>query len=522
MSPGTKTRSSGATTPKKGRSTPSRPRSGPGGGRPPTKPPDGPKLSEVARHIVRPAGIVGTAWPRVRDTCRNIGWTFDRWQDGLGRLILALDGTGLYASDTSVISIPRQVGKTYLVGCIVFTLALLTPGLTVIWTAHRTKTAKETFGSMKAMCAKPLVAAHIEKISDGRGDEGIYLKNGSRILFGARENGFGLGFAGVGILVLDEAQRLTSKAMDDLIPTMNTVENPLILMTGTPPRPTDNGEVFTMQRQEALDADAEGRPTDGSLYVEFSADEGADPDDRDQLRKANPSYPHRTGERAIRRMRKNLTEESFLREALGIWDKMAHRPIVTATRWKRLERSGPVGGTKPDGFGVDMSHARMISVNACWLDGDDAHGEEVWAGDDTAAAVEWIADAWRRAGRRTVVVIDSESPAASLVVDLENAGVNVHVTTASQMAAACGAVENRLKAGTLTHGGQMSITDAVVKNGKRRSIRGAGGWGWDRRNPSSQIQQAVAMTLALFGATKNKRAARKRSTETAGREAVVL
>lgn len=467
--------------------------------------------------MVRPDGIVATAWPSVRDTCANMGWTFDRWQDGLGRLILALDGTGLYAADTSVISIPRQVGKTYLIGCIVFALALLTPGLTVIWTAHRTKTAKETFASMKAQCASPLVKHHVDRVSDARGDEGIYLKNGSRILFGARESGFGLGFAGVGILVLDEAQRLSDAAMDDLIPTMNTVENPLVLLTGTPPRPRDAGEVFTMQRQNAIDGESEG-----TLYVEFSADEGADPDDRAQLRKANPSYPHRTGERAIRRMRKNLTEESFLREALGIWDKVAHRPIVTAGRWRTLARSGPADGVKPNGFGVDMSHARKLSVNANWIDEDQAHGEEVWSGDDTEAAVAWIADAWRRAGRRTEVVIDSESPAASLVVDLQNRGVNVYVTSASQMGAACGAVENRLKAGTLTHGAQMSVTDAVVKNGKRRAIRGqAGLWGWDRRNPSSEIQQAVAMTLALYAATRNKRATRQRGPDTQ-REAVLL
>lgn len=473
-----------------------------------------PLLGDVARHIVRPDGIVGTRWPRIRDTCRNIGWTFDRWQDGLGRLILALDGSGLYAADTCVISIPRQVGKTYLIGCIVFALALLTPKLTVIWTAHRSRTALETFDSFRAMCANPLVAGHIKQVRTKTGEEGVHLWNGSRILFGARDSGFGLGFAGVGVLVLDEGQRLKPGTMDDLIPTMNTVKNPLILVTGTPPRPTDAGETFTMLRQDALDGESEG-----TLYVEFSADEGADPDDRAQLRKANPSYPHRTGEKAIRLMRKNLSEDSFLREALGIWDKVVHRPVVTAARWRGLMSSGPADGTKPDGLGVDMSHARKVSVNACWLDADDAHTEEVWAGDDTDAAVRWIADAWRRAGRRTSVVIDAESPAASMVVDLENAGVTVTVTTAGQMAAACGAVENRLKAGTLTHGGHQSVTDAVVKDGKRRSIRGAGGWGWDRRNPSSQIQPAVAMTLALFGATKNKRPRRRSAT---GREAVVL
>ena len=440
----------------------------------------------------------------------------------MGRLILAIDKQGFYAADTSVISIPRQVGKTYLIGCIVFALALLTPRLTVIWTAHRTKTAEETFDSFKAMCeGNPLLGGIggpiIRRISESRGDKGIYLRNGSRILFGAREHGFGLGFAGVGVLVLDEAQRLTSSAMDDLIPTMNTIANPLVLMTGTPPRPTDAGEVFTMLRQDALDGESEG-----TLYVEFSADEDADPDDRDQLRKANPSYPFRTGERAIRRMRKSLSDDSFLREALGIWDKVLHRPIVTASRWRRLQSSGPADGTKPDGFGIDMSHARALSVNACWLAGEKAHTEEVWAGDDTEACLNWVEGAWRRAGRRTYVAIDSESPAASLIVDLQNRGVAVEVTNAPQMAAACGSVENRLKAGTLTHGGQEPVTNAVVRDGKRRPIRGAGGWGWDRRNPSSQIQQAVAMTLGLYAATKNKRAARRSSAGANGREAVVL
>ncbi|QBP30217.1 terminase [Mycobacterium phage Pinnie] len=498
-------------------------------GRPPSKPMQGPKLSEVARHIIQPEGIMGTAWPAVRDTCRNIGWTFDRWQDGLGRLILALDVQGYYAADTSVISIPRQVGKTYLVGCIVFALALLNPRLTVIWTAHRTKTAEETFDSFKAMCENnPLLGGIggpiIKRISESRGDKGIYLRNGSRILFGAREHGFGLGFAGVGVLVLDEAQRVTTQAMDDLIPTMNTVANPLVLMTGTPPRPSDAGEVFAMHRQDALDGEAEG-----TLYVEFSADDGASPDDRAQLRKANPSYPHRTGERAIRRMRKSLTEESFLREALGIWDKTLHRPVVTAARWRRLTRNldselpPPPDGTKPDGFGLDMSHTRHISVNATWIDQDQAHTEEVWAGDDTEACLNWVEDAWRRAGRRTEVVIDSESPAASLVEDLVNRRVRVHVTNAPQYASACGAVENRLKAGTLTHGGQDSVTNAVVKDGRRRPIRGAGGWGWDRRNPSSQIHQAVAMTLGLYAAMKNRRAMRRTSAEDdADREAIVL
>ncbi|MBI3226619.1 MAG: terminase [Mycolicibacterium cosmeticum] len=470
-----------------------------------------PRLSEVARHLIQPAGIVSTAWPKVRDTCHNLGWGFDTWQDGAGRLILALDSEGLYAADQTVISIPRQVGKTYLVGAIVFALALIIPGLTVIWTAHRFKTARETFDSMKAMAKGAKCAPHIDKISDSHGDEGIYLRNGSRILFGARENGFGLGFTGVGVLILDECQRVTEKAMDDLIPTMNTVANPLLFMMGTPPRPTDPGEVFTMLRQDALDAvtggeenpvSVHGVSNELSLYIEFSADPDADLDDRDQLRKANPSYPGRTNERAVRRMRKNLSDDAFRREGLGIWPKVnVHQDIIRPTRWAKLIGIGADEDIAPNALAVDMSHGMDISVGAAWIDGPGAHVEEVWAGTDVAGAIEWVA---KVAGRRIPVVIDDLSPAAQMIPGLKARRVKVIRSTARYMAKGCLMFQTRGKAGTLTHAGQESVTNAL-KGARRRPIADAGGWGYDRRDSTAIIHPLVSVTLALAGATEKHR-----------------
>src|SRR4051812_21569084 len=90
------------------------------------------KLSEVARHIKQPAGIVSTGWPAVRDRLERFGIPFDVWQQGASRLILAKRSDGLYAAGVGgvVISIPRQVGKTYMIGWIFFALCSLFPGLT--------------------------------------------------------------------------------------------------------------------------------------------------------------------------------------------------------------------------------------------------------------------------------------------------------------------------------------------------------------------------------------------------------
>lgn len=459
---------------------------------------DSRSLSEVARHVVPPEGIVSTSWPKVRDTCRRLGWGFDGWQDGAGRLILARLADGTYAADTIVLSIPRQVGKTYLIACIIFALCLINPGLKVIWTAHRKSTSAETFRQFDGMSQRPKVAPHVRQVLRGKGDESIWFNNGSSIEFGARESGFGRGRTDVAVLVFDEGQILPESTLEDMGATQNVAANPLTFVMGTPPRPKDAGEFFTLLRQEALDGEA-----DGTLYIEMSADRGCDPMDRAQWRKANGSFPHRTTERAMLRLRKKLkSDDSWNREALGIWDEVSkHQPVVPATRWRELIDVGPADGTKPDALGVDMSHGRDISIGACWNEGESAHIEEVWRDSSPVAAVEFIAE---RANRRMPVVIDSASPAAALVPELRARRVNVKVSTAGDMATACGMFEDRANAQALSHDGQDSVTDALA-GARKRPIRDAGGWGWDRRDSTVSIYPLVAVTLALFGASTTKR-----------------
>lgn len=468
------------------------------------------RLSDVARHVIQPVGIESTGWPAVRDTCKRLGWGFDGWQDGAGRLILGKRADGLYAADTIVLSIPRQVGKTYLVACIIFALCLIFPKLTVIWTAHRKTTAAETFASFDGMAQRPRVAPQIQAVFRGKGDEKIIFRNGSRILFGARETGFGRGFSDVDVLVFDEAQIMTEATLEDMAAAQNVAKNPLTFMMGTPPRPKDPGEVFSMHRQEALDGES-----DETLYIELSADRGEDPMDRGQWRKANPSFPLRTSERAMLRLRKKLKSlDSWLREALGVWDEETRfQPAIASAVWRNLFDVA-VDGNPPNSLGVDMSHQGEISISACWIDEEFAHAEEVWANVDQAAAIEWIDS---RTTRRMPIVIDNASPASALAPELKRRGKNVVLTTAFDMGTACGMVVARAKAGTVTHGAQDSVTDAL-QGARKRPIRDAGGWGWDRRDGTVNIAPLVAWTLAVFGAISH----RKKSNSTGGRTAIVM
>ena len=58
-----------------------------------------PRLSDIARKVVAPAGAVTTGWPAVRKTCNEkMGITFDPWQEQVGGLILAKRADGTLAA----------------------------------------------------------------------------------------------------------------------------------------------------------------------------------------------------------------------------------------------------------------------------------------------------------------------------------------------------------------------------------------------------------------------------------------
>src|SRR3546814_7705415 len=82
----------------------------------------------------------------------------------------------------------------------------------------------------------------------------------------------------------------------------------------------------------------------------------------------------------------------------------------------------------------------------------------------------------------------------------------VHSGSASDMAKACGLVVSDLESGRLTHADQESVNDAR-EGARKRAIGTAGGWGYDRADPTVKIQPLVAVTLARLGAsmTKQKR-----------------
>lgn len=483
------------------------------------------RLSEVTKHLVLPSGIAATGYPSVERQCRKMGVVHDDWQRALSRAVLAKRETGLYAAGVGGIylSTCRQVGKTYTFGSLIFALCALTPGTVALWTAHHTRTSDETYESLVAMARRPLIAPYIAKTPSGNGRQAIVFTNGSRIMFGAREHGFGRGIPGVSIVVFDEAQILKQAALNDMIPAANTVKNPLILYMGTPPDPKDPAEVFKSRRREALrieKARADGDDaTSNMLYVEIGADDGANPDDEKQRRKGNPSYPQRTPLESIMRLREQLGDDAaFVREGLGVWDRDdAAARLITETEWSETQVDEAPDGVRSFGVAFSADGERQ-SVGGVVKHDAGAHVELIGSqtGSTDAgitALVRWFTtdpakpERWRTAAR---ITISGRSHANLLWQALREAGVPaavLHVATTSDYFTSCSMLYDGIVDHTVTHPASPepdALDDAAAVCD--RLFRGKdGAWGWKPTTTDGDETPLEAVGLALWGARTAKR-----------------
>lgn len=419
-----------------------------------------------ARHLILPEGIVSTGFPAVEATCSEVGITFDPWQRDLNECIEAKGADGDYAADTVFVSICRQAGKTFDIGGLVFADSIITPGTTTVWTAHRFPVAREAFNELCGLARLPLMAPHVncDDITTAAGNECIPFRNGSRILFKARERGAIRGFAKVKRLILDEAQILTESAMADMAPTQNQAVNPQIILLGTPPKPTDPGEVARRIRAEALAGTAEG-----TLYVEFSADPDADVNDVAAWGQANPSHPRRTSTKRILRLLRLLGEEDFRREGMGIWDEDSAVMVLSLDRWAELVG---VESQRPSSvvFSIEVSPDRKWgTIGLAGRRSDGATHVQVVEARRGASWIPARVAELRRKWSPLAVVVRSGSPADSLVPALTEAGISTTAVSPKDFSAACGLFVDKVADGSLRHDGQPLLEVAIRAARERKS-----------------------------------------------------
>jgi hypothetical protein len=398
---------------------------------------------------------------------------------------------GQWATPTVGISVPRQNGKGALIEARELAGLLLFGEKTIIHSAHEQKTARVGFERILSYFENyDDLRKKVKSVMAAINRETIKLRNGSELHFPARSKGAIRGFS-IDCLILDEGQILGDPAWEAIKPTISARPNVQTWVLGTPPTPLDDGSVFTRMRERGL----EGK--DHRLcWCEWSAAPGSSLDDRDAWAQANPALGIRITEEAIADERNELSDPGFARERLGIWSSERVLAVIRPEAWAgRAIPADEVPAEPPAAFGLDMSHDRVVSIGVCV--GEHVEVAALDQVTDTLGAVEWLVE---RAGKRVPVVVDGQSPAASMVPALRSAGVHVVVTSAADMAKACGSFYDAVLEGRLTHFNQAPLNVALA-GARKRPIGTAGGWGWDRKDYSVNLAPLVSVTLARFGSS---------------------
>jgi phage terminase large subunit-like protein len=291
-----------------------------------------------------------------------------------------------------------------------------------------------------------------------------------------------------------------------MLPTISAADNPQVVYTGTPSAETGSGEVFARLRASGVAGD-----DDRLCWHEWSCEPGVDLDDPASWAQSNPALGSRLDPTTVADERAVMDDATFARERLGIWESATVHRVISQQSWQACADPGIVmDSQQPIALALDVSPDRThtsIAVAGWTLDGapfvdviDSRGGEPEWS-------IARLVDLNSRHNPRAIVV-DAVSAASSLIDALRQAGLTITVTSARDMAAACGQMYDSVVSGQLRHLEQPALNSALALARRRRI--GDGGWAWSRKDSDVDITPLTTATLALFGLTSSEVAERPR------------
>lgn len=441
------------------------------------------------------------------------GLVLDPWQqivlmEGLGEL----DSGAWSAFEVSVV-VSRQNGKGAIIEARELAGLFLFGEQLIVHTAHEFKTSAEAFDRIRALIDNTDdLRKKVRKVITSHGSECIELMSGQRLRFLSRTKGSGRGFS-CDCVIMDESMILGSQSMAALLPTLSARENPQVWYFGS----AGMGEVSTqlaMLRHRGLSNE------DKSLaYFEWSVDvhnEQCMPsctlhrstEDRDGWLEANPGIGYRITTEYIEKERRSLGPAMFGRERLGVGDypdlDLSDSPI-SLDEWTALANEDSAIG-KDVAFAVDIPPNRTSAVIAVYSESKDGVGHMELI--DRRFGTDWVVDRLTELKDRwkpVAIALDAKGPAASLLADLEHAGIkepkdsnrpkrgNLFLVSGTDMQQACGQLVDAVRQMDFEHLGDEVLTMAI-SGACAREVGDA--WVWARRKSTVDIAPLVAATMA--------------------------
>ena len=449
----------------------------------------------------------------------GMGLDLDPAQQHAVDVLSSVDTSGDWAALEHGLVLARQNGKTkgIMVALALYDLFCGPPGSLVVWTAHRTRTAHDTYGYMQDLVER-CPATH--KRAPGRywrqsnGQQGVTLDNGSQLKILARTSGSGRGLSADSVYI-DEAMILSPDVVGALLPTLSARKNPRIVY----------GASAGLSVSEHL-RDVRDRGRAGKIaYVEWGADPdvfrcerglacshartevGCALDDERAWRAANPALvTGRIKRRIVVAERSGMDPVQFATERLSWWQDLdvTRQVPITGEAWQALA-DDQAGETAREDlspvFAIDVTPDRtecVVTVAAALPDGRVHVGVvEAFTRFDAQTVGERLEQLSDEYGQQPIWC-DPMSPAGILARDIgARYRVDFHEVTTREYGDACARLQDLVRERMITHNGNPRFTDALGV-AKARAL-GDGVWGWGRRGSTGSIAAIVSASLSVSG-----------------------
>ena len=405
-----------------------------------------PRLMTVPHRLaVGSLGAEFAGWAETRSG-RPLRW----WQRLVAARILEVDEEERLLWETVVLSMPRQLGKSWLLREL------------CLWRIHQGERFGEPqdvlhTGKDLAVCKEvqrparvwAKARSNVYRVREVNGQEEIeFLTDGSRWMLRAKEAVYGYS---VSMAAADEAWKVRASSIEEgLEPTMVEREQPQLLLVSTAHRLATS--LMLGRRRLALDGLEQGA---GELLIEWSAPADVDLDDRDAWRAASSHWTPRREHTIAKQLE---AARSGVNDDPDEADPIASFRAQWLNQWPNrvVEIEGGVEDLLPRGLWADRTEAGLTSTGPLWVALEDDYGlgaavVAVAKLDDGRLEVDgWLRDDWDVA-IRDVQALQVGRPIRQLLV-----GASLRDRVPSDLPSPA------LAAGTQTRIGLALLRDLVV------------------------------------------------------------
>lgn len=424
------------------------------------------------------------------------------WQRQVADVALEIDPTtGNYIYGLVIVTVPRQSGKTALMGVVAEHRCLTTRNARVWMTSQSGKDASAWMrDEHHPVIQRTPIFADRFTLRRSAGQEAVRwpLLGSSFAIFPPMRDA--LHGKQSDLVFVDEAwvfDALKGAELRQAIrPTMATRPGSQLWILST--QGDDLSQFFADYVATGREAVAAGK-TSGVAYFEWSIPDAADPEDMDAIVAAHPAVGHTIQPEALEIARADFGDDvSGWARAYGNRATHTRTAAFSGDTWERC------GTEQPDlpqryGLGVDVApDGSRAAVCAAWRDEAGRPHVEVLREDSGAS---WVAPFVIEHARRHRVPVGYDTvgvqtlAAADEIARQGRGRVSLRGLTTREFATSCATFAAAVVDGDLRHFRQKPLDDAVLVASRRPILDG--GWAWGRKASTGSIAPLVAATVAL-------------------------